>query len=203
MSLALEKTTSSNGFKGSGPMNLATAEDWIRTFFFGGAEQIIHYYADDFVFEDLTLFQTIDNKEDLYRAFLPFNDNGPDAPTGVHDFDVIRYDGGLAGEYRSVVNPRPERWTEEEWATWSKDTLAGVELDYDEWAHFSWVWRAKHNSDDFLGLKGAKGRTTYVRGQTFHVYKDRKIVRDFTQWNFREVAIQLGAFPPPDKFWLA
>jgi hypothetical protein len=27
-------------------------------------------------------------------------------------------------------------------------------------------------------------------------------VREFTFWNFRGVAIQLGAFKPQEKFWL-
>lgn len=49
----------------------------------------------------------------------------------------------------------------------------------------------------------AKGKTTYARGMTFHAYKDRKIVREFTYWNFRGVAIQLGVFKPQAKFWLA
>jgi steroid delta-isomerase-like uncharacterized protein len=64
----------------------------------------------------------------------------------------------------------------------------------------NWVWKATHNMY-FLGLP-AKGKTTHTRGITFHCYKNRKIVREFTYWNFRGVAIQLGAFPPPDQFWL-
>jgi hypothetical protein len=191
------------GFQGAGRMSIETAEDWIHTFFFGGADVIIDYYADDFVFEDLTFFQCINNKEDLYRAFLPFNN--PEAhtgTTGTHDFDIIRYDGGLAGEHRAVERPKPERWTEEEWKHWTSEARAGISRkDYDEWANITWIWRATHATDDFLGLTGVKGKTTYVRGQTFHIYKNRQIVREYTQWNFREVAIQLGAFPPPDKFW--
>ena len=64
---ALANDTPAKGFKGSGRMNMTSGEDWIDTFFTGGAEAIIHYYADQFVFEDVTLFQTINNKEDLYR----------------------------------------------------------------------------------------------------------------------------------------
>lgn len=67
----------------------------------------VDYYADEFVFEDVTFFQTIDNKDDLYRAFLPFNDGKPDSPAGVHQFDVIRYDGGRAGSRRGIRTPDP------------------------------------------------------------------------------------------------
>lgn len=189
------------GFKGSGRMTMSTGEEWIDTFFTGGAEAIVHYYADEFVFEDVTLFQTIDNKEDLYRAFLPFNNEGPDSPAGVHQFDVIRYDGGPAGDRKGVRRQTvPANYTRELWKTWSGDVLAGVDNDYDEWAVMNWVWKATHNMD-FLELP-AKGKTTHARGITFHMYRDRKIVREYTHWDFRGVAIQLGAFRPQEKFWL-
>lgn len=189
------------GFSGSGQMNMSTGEEWIDTFFTGGAEAIIHYYADDFVFEDVTLFQTIDNKDDLYRAFVPFGDAGPDSPAGVHQFDIIRYDGGMAGDHRGVARAGiPAGYTAALWQTVSGDTLAGHDHDYDEWAVMNWVWKATHNMD-FLELP-AKGKTTHTRGMTFHTYKDRKVVREFTYWNFRDVAIQLGAFKPQEKFWL-
>ena len=55
---------------GSGRMGLATGEDWIDTFFTGGADAIINYYADEFVFEDITFFQAIDNKEELYLSLI-------------------------------------------------------------------------------------------------------------------------------------
>lgn len=189
------------GFKGTGRMNLSTGEEWIDTFFTGGAKAIIDYYADEFVFEDVTLFQTINNKDDLYRAFLPFADAGPDAPAGVHQFDIIRYDGGLAGDQRGVSRSGiPENYSPELWANLSGDTLAGVDIDYDEWAVMNWIWKAKHNMD-FLDLP-AKGKTTHARGITFHCYKDRKIVREFTYWSFRSVAVQLGVLKPQEKFWL-
>lgn len=190
------------GFKGTGRMGMSTGEDWIDTFFNGGAEAIVHYYADEFVFEDVTLFQTIDNKDDLYRAFLPFNNAGPDSPAGVHQFDVIRYDGGPAGDRRGIArDAAPENYTPDLWRTWSADTLAGAALDYDEWAVMNWVWKATHNMD-FLGMP-AKGKTTHCRGITFHCYRERKVVREFTHWNFRDVGVQLGALPAQEKFWLA
>jgi len=193
--------TPSKGFKGTGRMSVTTGEDWIDTFFNGGAEAIVHYYADDFVFEDVTLFQTIDNKEDLYRAFLPFNNAGPDSPAGVHQFDVVRYDGGPAGDLRGVKREGvPENYTPELWGELTRDVLLGAEEDYEEWAVMNWIWKATHNMD-FLGIP-AKGKTTHTRGITFHLYRARKIVREYTFWNFRSVAIQLGALQPQAKFWL-
>lgn len=203
-SIALAGGSSERGFKGEGRMNMSSGEDWIDTFFTGGAEEIIHYYADDFVFEDITLFQTITDKETLYRAFLPFDDKGPDSPAGVHHFDIIRYDGGPAGDRRGVLRgEKPGNYAGPEWAMVSDNTMVGSDFDYDEWAVMNWVWRAKHNMDDFLGLTGCKGKTTHTRGMTFHMYKDRKIVREYTYWNFRDVAIQLGHAQAPNKFWLA
>ena len=191
------------GFKGSGRMGMSSAEDWIDTFFNGGAEEIVHYYADKFVFEDVTLFQAINTKDDLYRAFLPFNNAGPDSPAGVHQFDVIRYDGGLAGDRKGIARKEvPEGYTPEQWAQWSGTSLMGQDLDYDEWGVINWVWKAKHNMDDFLCIPNAKGKTTYCHGITFHCYKNRKVVREVTHWNFRDVAVQLGMLPPQVKFWL-
>ncbi len=190
------------GFKGNGRMGMSTGEDWIDTFFTGGAEAIVHYYADDFVFEDVTLFQTIDTKDDLYRAFLPFGNAGPDSPAGVHQFDVVRYDGGRAGDRRGLQRQQiPGNYTPALWETWSKDTLAGIDHEYDEWAVMNWVWKATHNMD-FLDMPAA-GKTTHTRGMTFHLYRNRKIVREFTYWNFRDVAVQLGVLKPQEPFWKA
>src|SRR5690606_14313686 len=126
-----------------------------------------------------------------------------DSPAGVHQFDVIRYDGGPAGDRRGLArSTMPEGYGAEEWQTWSADALLGIDHDYDEWGVMNWVWRAQHNMDEFLGLTGCQGKTTHTRGITFHCYRERKIVREFTFWNFRDVAIQLGALPPPHKFWL-
>ncbi len=198
-----EAAARGQGFKGKGRMGMSTGEDWIDTFFNGGADEIVHFYADRFVFQDVTLAQAIDNKDDLHRAFLPFNNAGPDSPAGVHQFDIIRYDGGLAGDRKGIGRKDvPEGYTPEQWSTWSYEALMGLDLDYDEWSVMNWVWKATHNMDDFLGLKGAKGKTTYCQGMTFHCYQKRKIVREFTHWNLRDVAMQLGALPPPVRFWL-
>lgn len=186
------------GFEGEGRMGMSTGEDWIDTFYTGGAEAIIHYYADDFVFEDITLFQTITDKEELYRAFLPF---GEGSPAGEHQFDVLRYDGGLAGDRTCQLRTeKPKGYSDADWAMWSHDTFLGSDHSYDEWCVMQWIWRGKHNVD-FLGLP-AKGKTTTTRGITFHCYKNRKVVREFTYWNYRDTAIQLGAAAKPEKFWI-
>lgn len=186
------------GFKGEGRMGMSTGEDWIDTFYTGGAEAIIHYYADDFVFEDITLFQTITDKDELYRAFLPF---GEGSPAGEHQFDVLRYDGGLAGDRTCQLRiEKPKGYSDADWAMWTKDTFLGADHSYDEWCVMQWIWRGKHNVD-FLGLP-AKGKTTTTRGITFHCYRNRKVVREFTYWNYRDTAIQLGAAAKPDKFWI-
>ncbi len=159
---ALAGQATHRGFRGEGAMGPSTGEDWIDTFFTGGAEAIIHYYADEFVFEDVTLFQTITDKASLYRAFLPFNDAGADAPAGIHQFDVIRYDGGDAGAHRGWRRDEaPENYTAPEWATWSSDTRVGADYDYDEWAVMNWVWKAKHNMD-FLGFRPKERPPTRV-----------------------------------------
>jgi steroid delta-isomerase-like uncharacterized protein len=181
-------------------MSLSTGEDWIDTFFTGGADAIIHYYADEFVFEDVTFAQAIDNKEDLHTAFVPFNNAGPDAPAGVHQFDIIRYTGGPAANVTDTFRPdAPEGYSAESWAEVTHDARMGAGLAFDEWAVINWVWKAKHNSD-FLGMP-AKGKTTYARGSTQHFYRERKIVREYTSWDFRGVAVQLGFLPPQEKFW--
>ncbi|WP_373097909.1 twin-arginine translocation signal domain-containing protein [Zhongshania sp.] len=186
------------GFNGSGRMGMSTGEDWIDTFYTGGAEAIVHYYADDFVFEDITLFQTIQDKDELYRAFLPF---GKGSPAGEHQFDVLRYDGGMAGDRTAQLRmENPGGYSDADWHHWSKDTFLGADHSYDEWCVMQWIWRGKHNVD-FLGLP-AIGKTTTTRGITFHCYQNRKIVRESTFWNYRDVAIQLGAAPAPNKFWL-
>lgn len=190
------------GFEGEGPMDINTAQDWIDTFFTGGAHEIIHYYADKFVFEDITLFQAITDKADLYRAFLPFIDAGPDSPAGVHRFDVIRYDGGPAREAKTAFRSKaPAGYVQAEWDDLTKDAKLGLDHAYDEWGVINWIWKAKHNTD-FLGMPAA-GKTTHCRGATFHSYKDRKIVREFTYWEFRSVAIQLGVAEPQIRFWEA
>tara|TARA_R110000772_G_scaffold103600_3_gene204688 strand:+ start:36085 stop:36888 length:804 start_codon:yes stop_codon:yes gene_type:complete len=178
------------------------AQDWVTAFFDKGAEEVLGYYADDFVWEDIQFMQTITTKEELYKAFVVFNNSGPDSAFGVHRFEVLRYDGGPAGSNKATVRESkavPETWTEEEFRPYERDILLGSDLDYDEWGYLQWVWKAQHNSD-FFGIPAA-GKSTTSRGVTFQCYKKGKIVRCQTFWNFRDFAMQLGVIPWPDGAW--
>ena len=197
--LMLPSAALAQGFRGAGPMSFSTAQDWIKTFF-ESADKIISYYADPFVFEDVTLWQTITDRAELRAAFAPFENKDPDSPIGVHYFDVIRYDGGQVKNGRGVVRKmRPEIYTETEYAEFGLPILLGIDYEYDEWGVMNWIWKAVHKAD-FLGMPAA-GKSTVTRGTTFHCYKNRKIVRDFTMWDLRHVAVQLGVIPPPVIFW--
>lgn len=183
---------------GKGPKDFETGQEWIRTFF-ESATKIVDFYADEFVFEDISLFQTIDDKKELYAAFAPFENKDPDSPIGVHWFDVIRYDGGPVKKMRPQMRKeRSADFTEAEYAEATKNIFKG-DFDYDEFAVMHWIWKAKHNAD-FLDWPAA-GKTTICRGITFHCYKKRRIVREFTYWNTRGVQIQLGLYPKASEFW--
>src|SRR3546814_15564770 len=42
-----------------------TAQNWVTAFFDKGAEEVLGYYADDFVWEDIEFMQTITTKEEI------------------------------------------------------------------------------------------------------------------------------------------
>jgi len=181
------------------------AQDWVTAFFEKGAEEVLGYYADNFVWEDIEFMQTITTKEELYKAFLVFNNSGPDSPFGVHKFEVLTYDGGPAGDSKGVKRKTglPKEWQgelEADYNRFANNIMIGADYDYDEWGYMQWVWKATHNSP-FFGIKEAVGKTTVTRGSTTQMYKNGKIVRCRSQWNFREFAMQLGIIPAPDEAW--
>lgn len=182
--------------------NLASAQDWVTAFFEKGAEEVLGYYADDFLWEDIEFMQTITTKEELYKAFVVFNNSGPTSPFGVHKFEVISYDGGPAAPRSKAQirkgGPLPG-WDAGEFNRLADNILIGNDFEYDEWGYMQWVWKAGHNAD-FFGIP-AKGKTTYTRGTTTQFYRNGKIVRCRTHWNFREFAMQLGVIPYPDEAW--
>ena len=185
-------------FLGDGPKDFETGQEWIRTFF-ESATKICDFYHDDFVFEDVSLFQTISTKDELFAAFAPFENKDPDSPIGVHWFDVIRYDGTRVPKLRPQLRKkRSADFTDEEYARFAPDIQSGAS-EYDEFAMMQWIWKAQHAAD-FLGMP-AKGKTTITRGITYHAYRDRRIVREYTFWNVRHVAIQLGVLEEPVLFW--
>lgn len=186
------------------PRGFDSAQDWVTAFFTKGADEVLGYYADDFLWEDIEFMQTITTKEDLYKAFVVFNNSGPESPFGVHKFDVLTYDGGPAGHARGVKRQGdvPDDWRgglEDDYERFKHNIFLGADLPYDEWGYMQWIWKATHN-EDFFGIP-AKGKTTVTRGTTTQFYRDGKIVRCRTHWNFREFAIQLGVIPPPDEAW--
>ena len=184
--------------------NFQTAQDWVSAFFDKGAEEVLGYYADDFVWEDIEFMQTITTKEDLYKAFVVFNNSGPESEFGVHKFQVLTYDGGPAGESKGVKfqGAMPADWEgyEADYNRFANNIFLGADFDYDEWGYMQWIWKAPPNSP-FFGIDSAVGKTTVTRGTTTQMYKNGKIVRCRTHWNFREFAMQLGLIPPPDEAW--
>ncbi len=178
-----------------------SAQDWVSAFFEKGAEEVLGYYADDFVWEDIEFGQTITTKEELYKAFVVFNNSGPDSEFGVHEFEMISYDGN-----RVPLSKASQRqggvakgWVAKDYHRLADNILIGADFEYDEWGYMQWIWKATHNAD-FFGIP-AKGKTTVTRGTTTQFYRNGKIVRCRTHWNFREFAIQLGLIPPPDEAW--
>jgi steroid delta-isomerase-like uncharacterized protein len=185
-------------FSGAGTRNLAAGQKWIDAFFHEGARAVAGYYADDFVFEDIILGQMVNTKKDLLRAFEPFDNYGPDSPLGVHQFDIIRYNGGLRNNQADEFNVgTPKGYDQAYWDEKTHDARVGAKLDYDEWAIMHWLWKVQHNAD-FLGMP-AKGKTTHTRGVTHHLYKNGKIVQEYSYWNYRDIAIQLGTLPAPSS----
>jgi SnoaL-like polyketide cyclase len=185
----------------SKPKDFNSAQDWVTAFFDKGAEEVLGYYADDFVWEDIEFMQTITTKEDLYKAFVVFNNSGPDSPFGVHKFEVLSYDGAKTpmAHAQSRSGGIPGEFPPEVYKRYAENIFLGADFDYDEWGYMQWIWKATHN-EDFFGIPAA-GKTTYTRGTTTQFYRDGKIVRCRTHWNFREFAMQLGVIPFPDEAW--
>lgn len=180
------------------------AEDWVTAFFDKGADVVLGFYADKFVWEDVEFGQTITTREELLEAFKAFNNSGPSSPFGVHKFTVISYDGGVMPpsskpEIRTLGAPKG--WDVKQYERLSRNILLGADFEYDEIGYMQWLWQAGHNAD-FFGIP-AKGQTTYTRGTTTQCYKNGKIVRCRTHWNFREFAMQLGMIPSPGDTWRA
>ena len=83
-------------------MSYRFAVMWLKAFR-ESAEKVCELYADDFLFEDLMLGQSISNKEDLARAFAPYANDDPTNGIGLHEF---RIDEVIGDENRALI-----RWT--------------------------------------------------------------------------------------------
>jgi steroid delta-isomerase-like uncharacterized protein len=75
---------------------------WLKAFR-ESAEKVCELYADDFLFEDLMLGQSITDKADLARAFAPYANADPGNGIGVHQF---RIDEVIGDDDRALI-----RWT--------------------------------------------------------------------------------------------
>lgn len=64
-----------------------------------------------------------------------------------------------------------------------------------------WIWRGKHVGE-FLGVPAA-GKETSVRGLTFHLYENGKVVRELTFWDAATALRQIGALKPVIEYWKA
>ncbi|THJ29798.1 ketosteroid isomerase-related protein [Candidatus Frankia alpina] len=75
---------------------------WLKAFR-ESAEKVCALYADDFLFEDLILDQSITDKEDLHRVFAPYANKDLDNGIGINLFRIDEY----IGDARSGII----RWT--------------------------------------------------------------------------------------------
>jgi steroid delta-isomerase-like uncharacterized protein len=75
---------------------------WLKAFR-ESAEAVCELYAEDFLFEDLMLGQSITDKGDLARAFAPYANADPDNGIGIHQF---RIDEVIGNDDRALI-----RWT--------------------------------------------------------------------------------------------
>jgi steroid delta-isomerase-like uncharacterized protein len=73
-------------------MNYAFAVKWLKAFR-TSSETVCALYADDFLFEDWMLDQSITDKEDLHRVFAPYANKDRENGIGVHNFRIRGYEG--------------------------------------------------------------------------------------------------------------
>ena len=83
-------------------MSYRFAVMWLKAFR-ESADKVCELYADDFLFEDLMLGQSITDKGDLGRAFAPYANADLNNGVGVHQF---RIDEFVGDENRGLI-----RWT--------------------------------------------------------------------------------------------
>ena len=75
---------------------------WLKAFR-DSPEKVCDLYADDFLFEDLMLGQSITDKADLGRAFAPYANKDITNGIGVHLFRIDEY---IGDENRGLI-----RWS--------------------------------------------------------------------------------------------
>jgi steroid delta-isomerase-like uncharacterized protein len=83
-------------------MSYRFAVMWLKAFR-ESPEKVCELYADEFLFEDLMLGQSITDKGDLARAFAPYANIDLSNGIGVH---LFRIDEVIGDEHRALI-----RWT--------------------------------------------------------------------------------------------
>jgi len=83
-------------------MSYRFAVMWLKAFR-DSPEKVCDLYADDFLFEDLMLGQSITDKADLCRAFAPYANKDITNGIGVHLFRIDEY---IGDENRGLI-----RWS--------------------------------------------------------------------------------------------
>ncbi|MDQ1425188.1 MAG: hypothetical protein QOD72_2686 [Acidimicrobiaceae bacterium] len=107
-------TSSAAARRGPIHMSYRFAVLWLKAFR-ESAEKVSELYADDFLFEDLMLGQSITDKSDLRRVFAPYANTDPDNGIGLHHFRIDGYIGGASSGHI--------RWT---WSAIGASTFLGV-----------------------------------------------------------------------------
>jgi steroid delta-isomerase-like uncharacterized protein len=83
-------------------MSFRFAVMWLKAFR-ESADKVCELYADEFLFEDLMLGQSITDKGALARAFAPYANTDPENGIGIHQF---RIDEVIGDDDRALI-----RWT--------------------------------------------------------------------------------------------
>ena len=83
-------------------MNQRFAVLWLKAFR-ESPEKVCRMYADDFLFEDLMLGQSITDKGELAAAFAPYANTDPHNGVGIHHFRIDE----VVGNSESAII----RWT--------------------------------------------------------------------------------------------
>lgn len=95
-------------------MSHTFAVKWLKAFR-ESPEAVVALYADDFVFEDPILGQTITDKDELLRVFAPYANKDTENGIGINNFRIDE----VVGDEKSAIY----RWT---WEAPTATAFVGV-----------------------------------------------------------------------------
>jgi len=95
-------------------MSHSFAVKWLKAFR-TSAEAVVALYADDFLFEDPILGQSITSKEELLRVFAPYANKDTENGIGINNFRIDE----VVGDEKAAIY----RWT---WSAPSAAAFVGV-----------------------------------------------------------------------------